>query len=115
MNLNKLAKQAHATASKRGFFPAESIDRNIIEVIKELGELSDAVKQNGRVNPKAVEIFEKDQTICSKTFYENSIKDTIEQEAAGALVAILSICHDLGIDIDRHVKAEMKFNEMRVK
>lgn len=117
MNLNQLAKQAHATATKRGFFPAESIHRNIIEGMKELGELSDAVIGDRNALERDLNTFEELVKMGEKELayqvYSNTIKDTIGQELAGSLITILSIGKELGLDVEKYVRLEMMFNELR--
>ena len=119
MNLNQLAKQAHATATKRGFFPADSIHRNIIEGMKELGELSDAVISDRNALERDLNTFEElvkmGENELAYQVYKNTIKDTIGQELAGALITILSIGKELGLDVDRYVRLEMMFNELRAE
>lgn len=110
--LNHLAKQCHESATRRGYFPAPTIKSNLFEVIHELTELKDALDK-GRFANYNLYKEEVEYEFNEEQAYRFHIKDSAEQEYAGALAAILSIGHELRFDIDMILKHEMNFNKIR--
>lgn len=54
--------------------------------------------------------FEKDEF---KLSFEQNIKDTFEDEIADAVIRLFDISAGLGIDLEFHIKAKMKYNSLR--
>lgn len=109
----------HTIAKSRGFFP-EGVDikTNLFEVVSEIAEIEKANRdgRNVELNEMQEEWFihtDNDYTYVSA--YENLIKDTVEQELAGSIIALLSISKHLNIDIEKHISLEMRYNELRAR
>ena len=111
--LNKLAKEAYKNAEKRGFFPENgNIEANLFQVVSEVAEIGKALRDG-----KYSEVIGFDDYIAMNSDFEVTystfIKDSIEQELAGAIIALLSIAHKLDVDVDKHIELEMEFNRLR--
>lgn len=50
-----------------------------------------------------------------KRCFIGTVKDTFEDELADAVIRLFDICEGLGIDLEYHIQAKMKFNAMREK
>ena len=111
--LNKLAKEAYKNAEKRGFFPENgNIEANLFQVVSEVAEIGEALR-DGKRSRLASEVNEQKEPIGFEWAYRLFIKDSVEQELAGAIIALLSIAHKLGVDVEKHVELEMEFNRLR--
>ena len=116
--LNKLAAEAYKNAEKRGFFPENgNIEANLFQVVSEVAEIGKALRSCEKDGERAeIENFyhylNENKNNFSHT-YTVFIKDTVEQELAGAIIALMSIAHKLDVDIDKHIELEMEFNRLR--
>lgn len=108
-----MAKGVHDTACKRGFFLKDSlIDNNLFCITKEVVEASNAVRDNARADHDKMDL-----DICEgksfKDAYVANVKDTVEAEMASIIIAALSVCHELEIDVDLAVSLERSYNRVR--
>ncbi len=112
---NDSAKIIFENNKAKGFWDG---DRNIGELLmlvtSELGEAMEAHRQGRFADWDG---YEKEangnvDTIATKSF-ENNIKDTFEDEIADAMIRLLDLSAGLGIDIERHVRDKVKYNETR--
>lgn len=53
------------------------------------------------------------EDLAYKVSFENSIKDTIEDEIADAFLRLMHFCGEYGIDIERHIQAKAAYNQLR--
>ena len=110
--LNKLAAEAYKNAEKRGFFPENgNIEANLFQVVSEVAEIGEALRDSKR--SRSSYAIEQKGSIGSEWAYRLFVKDTVEQELAGSIIALLSIAHKLEVDVDKHVELEMEFNRLR--
>lgn len=105
----------------------KNIGELLMLVVSELGEALEAHRKS-RFAVKAIHfdgsVYEsndviddffkhkgiKEQAICA---FENTIKDTFEDELADAVIRIADMCGYLGIDLEKHIELKMKYNETR--
>lgn len=114
--LNDLAKQAYSNAKSRGFYPEDAdIKNNLFEIISEVAEIGKAHRDNKRVSKDKKSLFVLDAKAdgAFKNKYESYVKDTLEQELSGAIIALLSVSKSLDVDIEKFINYEMRYNEIR--
>lgn len=58
--------------------------------------------------------FEKGSSHTPKAF-EESIKDTFEDEIADAVIRLLDLSAGLGIDLEWHIRSKVEYNKNRQK
>ena len=80
-----------------------------------VSELAEAMEADRNVLYADLELIEKDKEnfIDFKWSFENSIKDTFEDELADTIIRILDLCGAKGIDIEKHIELKMKYNASR--
>ena len=127
MTINSLVNTAHCAAVKKGFYES---DRNIGEllmlIVSELGEALEAHRGEKFAD---WDIFDSDCELdmeelradapekykieirnnCFKLF----IKDRFEDELADVFIRLADLCGYMGIDIEKHIKAKMFYNQSR--
>ena len=113
--LNQLRDEIHEYAINKGFWDKErEIGTRLMLCVSELAEAMEADRKDRYAD---LELIEKDKEdfIDFKWSFENSIKDTFEDELADTIIRILDLCGAKGIDIEKHIELKMKYNESREK
>jgi NTP pyrophosphatase (non-canonical NTP hydrolase) len=111
--LNQLRDEIHENAKNKGFWDKERETGTLLMLcVSELAETMEA-DRNGLYAD--LELIEKDKEnfIDFKWSFENSIKDTFEDELADTIIRILDLCGAKGIDIEKHIELKMKYNATR--
>lgn len=141
-NLTDLAKQIHADNVAKGFYDEEvsisdnresifnndeqyffvrnaMINQKLMLICTEVAEACEAVRKDRFCisNGIAIGEFLDDAETATPQQYKNSyeafVKDKFEAELAGTLIRVLDLCGRMGIDIENHVQAELKYNRTR--
>lgn len=119
-NLNELAKEIHDNACEKGFWDnPKEIGTLLMLCVSELAEAMEADrKENFTEHTLKIAhsfaftpYFQKED--CS--LFENTIKDTFEDELADTIIRILDLCGRKNIDIEWHIEQKMKYNATREK
>lgn len=122
-NLNELSKQIYEGNKLRGFdVSKENIGQTLMLVVSELSEALEADRKDKFAD---LRIFEKcvnysdDMTEEDKGYYlskkfEESIKDTFEDEIADTFIRLFDLCGGLSIDIEKHIEFKLQYNQRRV-
>jgi len=123
MTLTTLCKEAHSNAVEKGFYEGKNSERSFAELcMLVVTEISEAVEsqRSGKNQPSQYDMCYyadhadfNDKDVC-KTFKEN-VKDSLGDEIADAVIRIADLCGYMGIDLESHVKAKMKYNSTREK
>lgn len=111
--LNKLRDEVHENAKNKGFWDNQRETGTLLMLcVSELAETMEA-DRNGLYAD--LELIEKDKEnfIDFKWSFENSIKDTFEDELADTIIRILDLCGAKGIDIEKHIELKIKYNATR--
>jgi hypothetical protein len=120
MNLTELSIEHHEQMEESGFYDN---DRNLGELlmlcVTELAEAMQADRRN-KINPDLgeFETWADHSNLKAGGWahcYENTIKDYLPQELAGAILRILDICAYLEIDIQKFVDLEREYLKLRKK
>lgn len=111
--LNKLRDEIHGHAISKGFWDKERETGTLLMLC--VSELAEAMEADRNGLYADLELIEKDKEefIDFKWSFENSIKDTFEDELADTIIRILDLCGAKGIDIEKHIELKMKYNATR--
>jgi NTP pyrophosphatase (non-canonical NTP hydrolase) len=108
--LNEWRDDIFAWAEKAGHHKNVNFSEKLMLTVSELSEAQEADRKgNWLANtfqylasyPKKIKDFE----------YANSVKGTVEEEIADAIIRFCDIAGIYGIDLDAHVEAKMAYNE----
>lgn len=112
--LNELASAIHKSNVERGFYEHDRNHGEIIALIhSELSEALEADRKGIRADSGDLDDLMSCSDRVFKPKFEATIKDTLEDELADAVIRILDMCAYLGIDIDAHIALKMRYNSMR--
>ena len=121
--LNELANEVHQMAKSKGFYDNVNIGEKLCLVHSEVSEALEADRKKhytqlhkdwyikGLANPDFGETFCDNMPFIKE--FENSVKNTFEDELADVIIRVLELCAFKGIDIESHIKAKMRYNSMR--
>jgi NTP pyrophosphatase (non-canonical NTP hydrolase) len=115
MDFKKLCNQAYKNATKKGFYDKDpSFGALLMQVVEELGEASDADRKGKQAKKGDAEYLTRleDQQVF-KNVFENSLKDTVEDELADAFIILAGICKHRNIDIESSIICKMRYNKTR--
>lgn len=108
--LNELSKQFSDFQTRMGFTDSNKTQRLML-IVSEISEAFEAYRKDKYADMDAF----KNHLIVDqfKTSFENWIKDTFEDELADIGIRFLAFCGENNIDIEKHIKLKMKYNELR--
>ena len=107
--LNKLAKEIHDAASDKGFWDKPREKGTLLMLC--VSELSEAMEADRK--DRFADLAKYDKGVSTGNVFEDYVKDTFEDELADTIIRILDMCGAYGIDIERHIKLKMEYNETR--
>lgn len=128
--LNKLSTYAYLQARSMGWYTTDeghekemNFGERLMLTVSELSEALDADRKGRRV-PKGKgdyfltakrhingsDLIEDSQY---KFAFEESIKDTLEDEIADTVIRLLDMCGYMNIDLAFHVEAKLQYNKLR--
>ena len=115
--INELAKQVHQNAKDKGFFDKEkNIGEMLCLIHSEVSEALEADRKDMYADlPEntldvLVDFFNK-ETFQSE--YEDLVKGTFEEEMADIVIRVMDLCAFKGINLEKHIKAKMRYNSLR--
>jgi NTP pyrophosphatase (non-canonical NTP hydrolase) len=111
MTLNELRDKAFAYAEKQGFHENINFGEKLMLIVSELSEALEADRKGKRAkNPK---MSNGTYFNVTKELYEKSVRGSVEEELADAIIRLCGLAGIYKIDLDWHVKAKMAYNEKR--
>lgn len=127
--LNDLSKQFSDFQTKMGFTDS-NVTQRLMLTASEIFEAFEAYRKDNRAfkdltatgtiydieNPERyVEGTETFSAVPDywKSLFEKHIKDTLEDEIADTAIRLLAFCGENNIDIEKHIKLKMVYNELR--
>jgi NTP pyrophosphatase (non-canonical NTP hydrolase) len=133
MKLNELRDKIHENAKAKGFYDDEingwakacNLDmgaealrhaffaQKIVLIHSELSEALEADRKDKRANVKSLEEWGNLNNNQWCGIFENTVKNSIEDELTDVIIRVLDLCGYLGIDIEKHIELKMKYNEQR--
>jgi len=121
--INKLATEVHQNAKDKGFFDDEkNIGEMLCLIHSEVSEALEADRKDrysqadsiklGGLADKNYGITYHDDKIFQRAFSE-SVKDTFEDELADVMIRVMDLAAFKGINLEKHIKAKMRYNSLR--
>lgn len=117
MRINLLSKKIHEINVKNGFY--EDKEKNIGEMLCLIhSEVSEALECDRK------DFYTSKFDGCKpclndgdddafKELFNNTIKDTFEDELADIMIRVMDLAAFKGIDLEYHIKAKMRYNSLR--
>lgn len=100
MNLNELRDKAYKTACDKGFHDQDlSNEHFLMLVITELSEAVEADRKGKHVDMESIQETIDSDCFCAG-FFEDYIKDTVEDELADAAIRLLDLAGLISVDIE---------------
>jgi NTP pyrophosphatase (non-canonical NTP hydrolase) len=136
MEINEVRDAVNKTANEKGFWSDMNsavtqsgikwtraveqafISQKLMLTVSELGEALEALRDDHFANRKAYEesLAKEDRKLddeWNKSMFKLYIKNTFEDELADAIIRILDIAGQMGIDMDWHLQRKMEYNGAR--
>ena len=119
--LNKSAEIIFQNNKAKGFWDNErNVGELLMLVTSELGEAMEAHRKGKFANLERLEFelspnseLPYERHLSAK--FEMHVKDTFEDEIADAVIRLLDLSAGLGIDLEKHINAKVRYNESRPK
>lgn len=126
MNINKLVKDIHNNAKKKGFWKNKrEFGTLLMLVVSELAEALEADRKPAFVHHLSEKEYKQMKTLLSnhkklsdkefKEIYQTVARGTISEELADAIIRLLDICGGYKIDIALNIELKMRYNSLRSK
>jgi len=118
MSLNELRDKAFNIAQEHGFHKKPcDLPTRLMLIVSELSEAMEADRKGIWChNPELLSgkhLLELTINELQKSTYESSVKGTVEEEIADAIIRLLDLAGVYNINLDWHVAAKMAYNEKR--
>lgn len=116
MTINEMVQKAHKNAVTKGFCDDEvNIERCLLLIISEVVEAAEAFRKKIQAFIIETDYEEKIQAEPDKfsLIFEKDIKDTLEDELTDIVIRVGTLCGQLDIDLESHIKAKMAYNKTR--
>ncbi len=115
--LNEASNQIFQNNKAKGFWEKEiSVGELLMLVTSELGEAMEAHRKNrfAKLERLEFELGQNEEQHWNEKF-EYHVKDTFEDEIADAVMRLMDLSAGLGIDLEKHISAKVRFNKSRPK
>lgn len=113
MRIKELAKECHNTAKAKGFWDKErNLGELLMLITSELGEALEADRKDKYADLEKLDKLRQEGRAVVSSFQE-TVKDTFEDELADVLIRLLDLVEAKGIDIERHITLKMEYNKTR--
>ena len=116
MNINETARNIHSMNVEKGFWENPRNKGELLMLV--VSELSEALEADRKNRYSSNDISEITALANDKDFnmkFTNHIKDTFEDEIADAVIRLFDMSAGLGIDLESHIKAKLRYNANRPK
>lgn len=125
LHLNAACSAQKVLVDAKGF-KKENVPTYLMLTVTELSEACEADRKGkhakfneftalyaGALEQAKIDGCEDAESLAYKVAFENSIKDTIEDEISDAFLRLMHFCGEYGIDIERHIQAKAAYNQLR--
>lgn len=111
-NLDELIAKSFNTARIKGFWDKKiEFGTRLMLVVSELSEALEADRKGRWCDPKAL----KNVRSLNPIFFEENIKDTVEDEIADTFIRLFDLCGGMQLDIEKHIRLKLIYNSSREK
>ncbi|MGJ1424532.1 hypothetical protein ACR79B_11105 [Sphingobacterium spiritivorum] len=113
--INDLAKDAYAINLNKGYYINEvNIPEKLCLIHSEVSEALEADRKSrfcvlNEYQKRKLKGWIRDGDYNDA--YKSMVKGTFEEEMADIIIRTISLCEHLGIDIDYHVQAKIRYNK----
>lgn len=115
--INRLSKEVHANAQSKGFFDdKKNIGEMLCLIHSEVSEAleSDRNEQYASMTETLWDDMNRDlDDDYFKHAFKEYCKDTFEDELADIMIRVMDLAAFKGVDLERHIKAKMRYNALR--
>jgi len=116
--INELAQQVHKNARDKGFFDQpKNLGEMLCLIHSEVSEALGAIRQEKYASNKDISdsdyLLERGNIQDWDSHFKHHIKNTFEDELADIVIRIMDLCAFKNIDLEWHIKAKMRSNELR--
>ena len=111
MNINDTAKAIYSINVEKGFWEnPRNKGELLMLVVSELAEALEADRKNrySLNNPKDIAALANDEDFNDA--FSSHVKDTFEDEIADAVIRLFDMSAGLGIDLESHIMAKLRYN-----
>jgi len=112
--MKELQKEIHSIAREKGFYEERrNIPTRLMLIVSEISEAMEADRIGHRFTKHidALNGWVSDEDF--KEAFQNSCKDTFEDELADAVIRILDLAESEGINLEAHIIAKIRYNKTR--
>jgi NTP pyrophosphatase (non-canonical NTP hydrolase) len=114
MTITDLQNKAFGNALRHGFHHKDqNLGEQLCLIHGEISEALEADRIGRRADLQRYHDFVAKKPESSAWAFKTFVKDSIEDELADAVIRIADLAGYLGIDLEGHIKAKMKYNESR--
>lgn len=118
MEIKKIMQEIHKNAVEKGFWEdkaTKNVGEVLMLVVSELAEALEADRKGKRVKTSDVAWMEasQDESHLYEEHFQDTIKDTFEDEIADAVIRLFDLSEGFGIDLEFHIKHKLEFNKRR--
>jgi len=118
--LNALSQELHQRQIDMGF-DDPNITQRLMLITSEVVEAFEAFRKDNyadiykfnKMSEEDTLELESDKNLSFKVNFEDTIKDTMEDECADIMIRLLAFSGENNIDIEFHVKEKDKYNQLR--
>lgn len=111
-NIEALQDEIHENAVAKGFWEEPvNLAEKMMLIVTEVAEMCEAHRKGKRCVVIPELVVEDNERF--KTYFQNAIKDTLEDEMADAIIRLLDMAKKLDIPIEAHIRAKMRYNSLR--
>lgn len=117
MNIKEISKEIYQNNKAKGFWDEKrNVGEMLMLVVSELAEALEADRKGGKFNltPMGQEILiQEEDNEDFKSQFVLHVKDSFEDELADAVIRLFDMSAGLGIDLEWHIAAKMRYNKLR--
>lgn len=115
--INRLSKEVHANAKAKGFFDdKKNIGEMLCLIHSEVSEAleSDRNEQYASMTETLWDDMNRDlDDDYFKHAFNEYCKNTFEDELSDIIIRVMDLAAFKGVDLERHIKAKMRYNSLR--